>query len=102
MRCVPVILERGGCSYQYIVHVDDDLYSSFCPLIFEWLKYVVHHVLEGCGRIAESKIHNHGFIQPVLCLEYDFVLVTIFDTHFVKASFYVELGEDKCISHFCD
>ena len=67
-----------------------------------WLKDVVHHVLEGCGRVAEPEIHDHGFIQPILCLERGFVLVSIFDAYFVKASFYVELGEDERILYFCD
>ena len=63
---------------------------------------MVHHVLEGCGGVAESEIHDHGFVQPILCLERSFMLVTIFDAYFVEASFYVELGEDECVSYFCD
>ena len=99
---VSVILERGGRSYQYVVHIDNDFYSTLRPLIFERLKDVVHHVLEGRGGVTEPEIHNHGFIQPVLCLERGFVLVAIFDAYFVKASFYIELGEDECVPHFCD
>ena len=97
-----MILERGGRSYQYVVHIDNNFYSALRPLIFEWLKNVVHHVLEGCGGVAELEIHDHGFIQPVLRLECSFVLVTIFDAYFVKASFYVELGEDEHVSYFCN
>ena len=102
MRRVFVILERGRRSYQYIVHVNDNLYSSFCPFILEWSEDVVHHILKSCGGVAESEIHDHGFIQSILCLECSFVLVTFLNTDFVKASFYVELGEDKCVSHFGD
>ena len=102
MRRVSVILERGGRSYQYVVHIDNNFHSALRPLIFEWLKDVVHHVLKGCGGVAEPKIHDHGFIQPVLCLECGFVLVAIFDVYFVKASFYIKLGEDERVSYFCD
>ena len=63
---------------------------------------MVHHILEGCGGVAEPEIHDHRFIQPILRLEHGFVLVSVFDAYFVKSSFYVELGEYKRISYFSD
>ena len=74
----------------------------FCPFVLERPKDVVHHILKGRGRVTEAKVHDHGFIQAVLCFECGFVLVTILDTYFVETSFYVELGEDKRVSYFCD
>ena len=52
MHHIFVILKRGGRSYEYIVHIDDNFDSTFRPLIFEWLKNMVHHVLEGRGGVA--------------------------------------------------
>ena len=74
----------------------------FCPFVFEWSKDVVHHVLEGSGGVAETKVHDHGFVQAIFRLECCFVLISVLDTYFVEASFDVERGEDECILYFCD
>ena len=63
---------------------------------------MVHHVLERSWGISQAKIHNHGLVDAVLCLERCFVLVPILDAHFIEASFYIKLGEDEHISYFCD
>ena len=63
---------------------------------------MVHHVLECCRGVAEAKVHDHGFIQAVLCFECCFVLISIFDVYFVEAPFYVEFGEDERVLYFCD
>ena len=56
---------------------------------------MVHHVLEGSGGIAKTEIHDHWFIEAILCFERRFMLIPVFDSYFVKASFYVKLGEDE-------
>ena len=50
---------------------------------------MVHHILKGGRGVAKTKIHDHWFIEAILCLERCFVLVPIFDAYFVKASFLV-------------
>ena len=76
--------------------------SLSSTLVFKRSGDVVNHILECCWRIAKSKIHDHGFIQAVFRFECSFMLVSIFDAYFVEAPFYVEFGEDKCVSYFCD
>ena len=63
---------------------------------------MVHHVLEGRWGIAEPKIHDHGFVEAIFCLECGLMLIPVFDAYFIEASFYVELGENECISDFSD
>ena len=63
---------------------------------------MVHHVLKGGGGIAEAEIHNHRFIEAVLCFERRFMLVSVFDPHLVKAPFYIKFGENERVLYFCD
>ena len=62
---------------------------------------MVHHVLEGGRGVAKAKVHDHWFVQTILGLERCFMLVSLFNAYFVKASFDVKLGEDECILYFC-
>ena len=45
----------------------DPLYRD--TFVFEGSKDVVHHVLERCGGVAETKVHDHWLIQTILGLE---------------------------------
>ena len=63
---------------------------------------MVHHVLEGRGGVTETKVHDHGFVQAILCFECCLVLISILDTHFIESSFNVEFSEDERILYFCD
>ena len=63
---------------------------------------MVHHILEGSGGVAKAKIHDHWFVETILCFERCFMLISIFDAYFVKASFYIEFGKDERVLYFCD
>ena len=82
--------------------MDNDFYSFLLPLIHQWAENVVHHFLECGWGITLAEVHDHWFIEAVFCFECHFVLVPIFDSYFVEASFYVELGENEGFLYFCD
>ena len=70
---VSVILKRSGHSYQDIVHIYDDFDSFLCPFVFQGAEDVVHHILECDWGVAQAKVHDHGFIEAMLCFECCFV-----------------------------
>ena len=62
MHHVSMILKRGRRSYQDIIHINDNFDSFLCPFVLQRSEDVIHHILKGGGRVAQAKIHGHGFI----------------------------------------
>ena len=65
---------RGGD--QDVVHVDEDYVGV---LQFEGSEDAIHYALEGCGGIALTKQHDHGFKESEGGLERRLPLVAIFN-----------------------
>src|SRR5258707_10250911 len=55
-----MVHERGGVN-EYVIHVADSLIA-----INEGAEDVIHHCLEGGGRVAQSKEHDKGFKQSTV------------------------------------
>ncbi len=82
---------------QDVVKVDHDL--SFGNKIAE---DVVHHLLEHCGQIGESKEHNGGFEEAPIGMEGHLLFVSFPDSDVVVSPMNVELGEVLGTSQFGD
>ena len=84
----------GG--YQDIVHVYNQ--PSFGYLFSE---DHIQHCLKGGGRISQSKEHDSGFKQPLVCDECCFMFVTFFDVYIVVPPPDVYFGKHLCILYMC-
>ena len=74
----------------------------FSHFFIQWAEYVIHHVLKSGWGVAQAKIHDHWFVEAVLGFEHCFVLIAVFDVYIIEPSFHIKLGEDKCVSNFCN
>src|SRR5882724_4452632 len=71
-----------------VVHVDD--YNSF---VNEFSEDVIHHHLECCWAVSETKEHDKRFKQASVCPKGHFPLVSILDSHVVVSPSDVQFGE---------
>ena len=84
----------GG--YQDIVHVYDQ--PSFGYLLS---KDHVHHCLKGGRGISQSKEHDSGFEQPLICDKCCFIFITFFDAYVVVSPPDAYFGEHLCVLYMC-
>ncbi len=58
---------------------DQDVIKVNCHLAFgnEVTEDVIHHPLEGGGRVHESKEHHGGFGESLICMESCFLFVPL-------------------------
>src|SRR5712664_1688814 len=61
-----------------VIHVDD--YDSF---VYELSEDVIHHRLERCQTVSETKEHDKGFGQASVCLKGRLPLISVFDPHII-------------------
>jgi len=54
---------------------------------------MIHHVLEGLGRISETKWHYLKLLQAVASAKYGFPLISFSDPNQVKPVLEVHFGE---------
>jgi hypothetical protein len=80
------MLLNGLCEDEDVVEVNTD--DSFHD---EVLEDVVHHSLEGGGRISESKKHHQGFEESTICTKCCLPLITFFHPNIVVTPSYIEL-----------
>ena len=82
-----------------VVHVD-----THDSLINEFLEDVIHHHLEHCWAVSETKEHDQGFKQALVCPEACLLFVPFFDPHIVISPTDVKLSEVLCFSlgHFIE
>lgn len=52
-------------------------------LSYEGSKDVIHHSLEGSGRVGKAKEHNCGFLQAVVCFESHLMFIACLDMYIV-------------------
>ncbi len=60
----------------------------------ELTKDIVHHCLEHCRGVTQSKEHDGWFKQPLVSLECSLPLVPFLDLHIVEAPSEVKHGEE--------
>ena len=75
-----------------VIHVDD--HNSF---VDELSEDVVHHHLEHCWAVSETKEHDKGFKQASVHPKGHLPLISIFDSHIVVSPLDVQFGE---VFHF--
>lgn len=75
-------------------------YNDELPQIF--MKYVIHRVLEGCGRVRQPKGHDQKLV--VTCVGLKRCLASVFVSHsdLMIAGFEVQLGENFCLAKFVE
>ena len=87
----PVFREGGGVDKD-VIHVAYDF-----TMIDELTKDVIHHHLECCGGVAQSKEHDSWFKQALVSLEHSFPLVTLLNPHIVEPPVEVEYSEELSV-----
>ncbi len=94
--CCCVSVHVGACCDSYVIHVH--LYSGPVEFMFEndILEDVVHHGLEHCRGVGESKVHDGGFKESVPHFESHFPFVSFFYVYVVippsDVQFCVDMG----------
>jgi hypothetical protein len=63
----------------------------------EILENVVHHGLEGRGRVSESEKHHQRFIEAAMGIKCCSPLITHFHLHILVPPPHIELSEELCI-----
>ena len=92
--CMSVDCSAGG--YSNIIHIDLNSSTEKLMLSYDGGKNVIHHGLEGCQRIGETKKHDKGLVKAILCLECSFVFIPFFDANIVVSPSNVQFGIDIC------
>jgi hypothetical protein len=79
---------------------DEDVIKVYTNHAFhdEVLENVVHHHLEGGGRISESEKHHQGLIEAAISMKHCLPLVTILHPNILVPPLHIELGEEFCAS----
>ncbi len=93
-----VVVEVGVGGDSDVVHVDTDS----CP---KWFMFendividVVHHGLEGCWQVRESKIHDRGLEKSVSGFKRCFLLISLADANIVVPPSDVEFCIYMCVA----
>jgi len=84
----PVFREGGGVDKD-VIHIAYDF-----TMVDELMKDVVHHHLEHCRGVAQSKEHDSWFKQASVSPECSLPLITLLDLHIVEPPAEVEYGEE--------
>jgi hypothetical protein len=87
---------------------DEDVVEVYTNHAFhdEVLENVVHHCLEGGGRVSESKKHHQWLVEAAISAKYCLPLVTLFHSNILVPPSYVKFREEfravKLIHQFGD
>ena len=54
---------------------------------------MVHHHLESCRRVAESKKYNQRFVKAVFDVEHGFLFIAFLNVDVIVALLHIEFGE---------
>jgi len=84
----PSVFSEGLQVDQDVIEVD--AYQAFHDDVLE---NVIHHGLEGCWAIGETKEHHQGFKQPSGSLEGGLPLVTLSDLDVIVPPSNIQLDE---------
>ena len=85
----PPVFREGGGVDQDVVHVAYDFTT-----VNELTKDVIHHHLEHCRGVAQSKEHDSWFEQASVSPECCLPLITLLDPHVVEPPVEVKYGEE--------
>ena len=85
----PLVFGEGGGVDEDVIHVAYDF-----AMVDELMKDVIHHCLECCGGVAQSKEHDSWFEQASVSPECGLPLIALLDPHIVEPPAEVEYGEE--------
>src|SRR5258707_3612768 len=88
----PMVCE-GGRVNEDVIHVADGLI-----VINEGVEDVIHHCLEGGGRVAQSKEHDKGFKQSAVHGEGCLPLIPFLQSDIVETPAELQGSEPLCIA----
>jgi len=63
----------------------------------ELMEDIIHHCLEHCGGVTQSKKHDSWFKQPSVSSECSLPLITFLDLHIVESPVEIEYGEELSV-----
>ena len=89
---LPVIREGVGVDKD-IVHIAYGL-----AIVDEILEDIVHHCLECCGGVTQSKEHDSWLKQSSVSLECSLPLIAFLDLHVVESPAEIKYGEELSIT----
>jgi hypothetical protein len=87
--CDPVMLFNVLSEDENVIEV----YTNN-PFHNEILENVVHHGLEGRGRVSESKKHHQRFIEATIGMKHHLLLITHLHPHILVPPPHIELSEE--------
>src|SRR5258707_12956989 len=85
----PPVFREGGGVDQDVVHVAYDFTT-----VNELTKDVIHHHLEHCRGVAQSKEHDSWFEQALVSPECGLPFITLLDPHVVEPPAEVKYSEE--------
>ena len=83
MVCIEIFVE-----YEDVVQIDENM-----SLMDFNMEYVVHHGLEGAGRVSETKEHHQGLIKPMISVKCCLPLVTLLHPNVLVTPLHIKLGK---------
>ncbi len=86
----PMVIEVGASGDANVIHIDMDCGAKGFVFEDDVLVDEVHHGLESCWRISESKIHDCWFEESVSGFKCRFLFISITDSYIVVAPSDVE------------
>ncbi len=88
MDNLPVIREGAGVDKD-VIHIAYDL-----AIVDEISEDIIHHHLEHCRGVTQSKEHDGWLKQPSVSLEHSLPLIPFLDLHIVESPSEVKYSEE--------
>jgi len=77
----------------------DIIHIAYClAIVDELTEDIVHHCLEHCGGVTQSKKHESWFKQPSVSSECGLPLIIFLDLHIVESPVEIKYGEELGIT----
>ncbi len=87
-----LVFGEGAGVDEDVIHV-----AYYLAIVDELIEYVIHHCLECCRGVAQSKEHDSWFKQASVSLECSLPLITLLNPHIVEPPVEVEYCEELSV-----
>ncbi len=88
---LPVFREGTGVNKD-IIHI-----AYHLAVVDELMEDIIHHCLEHCRGVTQSKKHDSWFKQPLVSLEHSLPLVIFLDLHVIGSPVEIKYSEELSI-----
>jgi hypothetical protein len=93
------LLQHQSCDLEILFNVlgeDENVVKVYTndPFHNEVLENVIHHGLEGRGRVSESKKHHQRFVEAMIGMKCCFPLIAHFHPRILVPPPHIELSEE--------